>query len=58
MRASFVDTLLKKALEDKKIMLLTGDLGFGVLREYCEKVPQQSVCTGEEDATFGRSRLL
>ena len=39
MRTTFVNVLLKKVEENKNIELLTGDLGFGVLKEFMEKYP-------------------
>jgi transketolase len=32
MRDAFVETLLEEAKKDKNIILITGDLGFGVCR--------------------------
>ena len=52
MRASFIDELLKIATKDKKIVLLTGDLGFGVLNEYCQKLPDQFLNCGIAEANM------
>lgn len=41
MRDSFVRTLLAIAKADKRVHLLTGDLGFGVLKPYWEALPGQ-----------------
>ena len=41
MRDTFVRTLLSLAKENKNIELITGDLGFGVLKPYYETVPDQ-----------------
>ena len=46
MRDTFVKTLLAKAMEDKNIQLITGDLGFGVLKPYWEAVPDQFINAG------------
>ena len=39
MRASFVRTLVELAEEDKRIVLLTGDLGFTVVEPFAERFP-------------------
>lgn len=41
MRDTFVRTLIELAKKDKNIELVTGDLGFGVLKPYWETVPDQ-----------------
>ena len=41
MRDTFVKTLIGLAKENKNIELLTGDLGFGVLKPYWEALPDQ-----------------
>ena len=41
MRDTFVRTLVQLAKADKKIELITGDLGFGVLKPYYETVPDR-----------------
>ncbi len=46
MRDTFVRTLLEIAKEDKRIELVTGDLGFGVLKPYWEQVPDQFTNAG------------
>lgn len=46
MRDSFVHTLIQLAQEDSNIELLTGDLGFGVLKPYWESVPNQFLNVG------------
>lgn len=46
MRDRFVTTLTELAKEDKNIELLTGDLGFGVLKPYWEAVPDQFTNAG------------
>ena len=37
MRDHFVSTLTEKAEKDKRIILITGDLGFGVLNNFAIK---------------------
>lgn len=46
MRDTFVRTLIDLAKEDKKIELITGDLGFGVLKPYWEQCPDQFTNAG------------
>lgn len=46
MRDTFVRTLLKLAKEDKNIELVTGDLGFGVLKPFWEQCPDQFTNAG------------
>lgn len=46
MRDTFVNTLIKLAKEDKNIELVTGDLGFGVLKPFWEQCPDQFTNAG------------
>lgn len=46
MRDTFVRTLIEEAKKNKKIELITGDLGFGVLKPYWEAVPDQFTNAG------------
>lgn len=46
MRDTFVRTLVELAKENKNIELITGDLGFGVLKPYYETVPDQFTNAG------------
>lgn len=46
MRDTFVGRLLQLAESDSRIMLLTGDLGFGVLDRFAAKLPSQFVNVG------------
>ncbi len=46
MRLAFVETLLEAIKKDKNIILITGDLGYGVLTEIWEKYPQQFINAG------------
>lgn len=46
MRDSFVHTLIELAKRDRNIELITGDLGFGVLKPFWEAVPNQFTNAG------------
>ena len=46
MRDTFVRTLVQLAKEDKNIELVTGDLGFGVLKPFWEQCPDQFTNVG------------
>ncbi len=46
MRDTFVKTLVEIAKEDKNINLVTGDLGFGVLKPFWEQCPDQFTNAG------------
>ena len=46
MRDTFVRTLIALAKEDPSIELVTGDLGFGVLKPFWEQLPDQFVNAG------------
>ena len=46
MRDSFVRTLISLASKDKSIELVTGDLGFGVLKPFWEQLPDQFTNAG------------
>lgn len=46
MRDTFVRTLIELANKDENIELMTGDLGFGVLKPYWEKLPNQFTNAG------------
>lgn len=46
MRDTFVRTLIDIAKKDKNVYLITGDLGFGVLKPFWEQLPQQFVNAG------------
>ena len=46
MRDTFVKTLVKLAKENKNIELVTGDLGFGVLKPFWEECPDQFTNAG------------
>ena len=46
MRDSFISSMLELAKNDKNVELVTGDLGFGVLRPFWEAVPDQFLDVG------------
>lgn len=46
MRDTFVRTLISLAKNDPNIILVTGDLGFGVLKPFWEQLPDQFVNAG------------
>lgn len=46
MRDTFVKTLVELAKKDKNIELITGDLGFGVLKPFWEQCPDQFTNAG------------
>lgn len=46
MRDTFVKTLIELAQNDKNIELITGDLGFGVLKPFWEQCPDQFTNAG------------
>jgi transketolase len=46
MRDAFVNALLEHARADKRVMLVTGDLGFGVLTGFSQELPAQYINAG------------
>jgi transketolase len=46
MRDHFIKTLTGIAAQDKNIILITGDLGFGVLNDFEEQFPSQYINAG------------
>lgn len=46
MRDTFVKTLIEIAKQDKNVYLVTGDLGFGVLKPFWEQLPEQFINAG------------
>ena len=46
MRDTFVKTLIEMAEEDDNLHLITGDLGFGVLKPFWERFPKQFTNAG------------
>lgn len=46
MRDAFVKALLTHAHADKRVMLVTGDLGFGVLTAFSQELPAQYINAG------------
>ena len=50
MRNAFVDTLFQLARKDQRVVLLTADLGFGVLEEFAGAYPDRFVNVGVAEA--------
>jgi transketolase len=46
MRTAFIDTLFDVASKDRRVMLLVGDLGFGVVDTFARELPHQFVNVG------------
>src|ERR1041385_4546417 len=46
MRNAFIQRLMQLAPHDPRLMLVTGDLGFGVLDEFSKKFPKQYLNAG------------
>jgi transketolase len=46
MRNAFLDTLYELALEDERIVFVTGDLGFRVVEKFMENIPKQFLNAG------------
>lgn len=46
MRGAFIETLLELASKDPRIVLITGDLGFGVFNQFMAELPNQFVNAG------------
>jgi len=54
MRDTFAQTLFEEAKKNKNIILMTGDLGFGVLDRFQQELPNQFVNSGvNEQALMG-----
>jgi transketolase len=46
MRTAFIETLFELAQQDERIMLVVGDLGFGVVTRFMQELPDQFVNAG------------
>ena len=46
MRTAFIDTLCEQAARDKRVWLLTGDLGFSVLERFRDRFPDRFINAG------------
>ena len=46
MRTAFIEELFEQATQNKDIMLVVGDLGFGVVTPFIEKLPAQFINAG------------
>ena len=52
MRNTFINSLLKEARNSDKIILLTGDLGYGVVDEFAQELPKQFMNFGINEQTM------
>ena len=52
MRDAFVETLLEEAKREQNIILITGDLGFGVLDKFQKELPMQFINSGVNEQTM------
>ena len=52
MRNTFITELLKLARADEKILLVTGDLGYGVVDEFAKELPKQFLNFGINEQTM------
>jgi transketolase len=52
MREAFVETLLEEAKKDENIILITGDLGFGVLDNFHRELPNQFINSGVNEQSM------
>ena len=46
MRDAFIDELLNIAKSDSRVVLITADLGFGVLDKFRNEIPKQFINVG------------
>lgn len=52
MRDAFINSLLQEARIDSNIVLITGDLGFGVLETFQKELPNQFINSGINEQTM------
>ncbi len=52
MRTAFIETLMELAEKDKRICLLTGDLGFTVLEKFAKTFPNRFINVGVAEANM------
>jgi transketolase len=52
MRDAFVKSLIEEAKKDRNIILITGDLGFGVLDEFQKELPNQFINSGVNEQSM------
>ena len=52
MRDAFIKTLLEIAKKDPNVILVTGDLGFGVLDNFAKELPNQFINSGVNEQTM------
>ena len=59
MRRAFLDTLLTAAQKDSNIVFVTGDLGYGVIDDFANELPDQFINAGiSEQAMMGMAAGL
>jgi len=59
MRNTFINQLLASAREDKSILLITGDLGYGVVDQFADELPEQFLNFGiNEQSMMGAAAGL
>ena len=58
MRDHFISSLTEIAQKNNNIILITGDLGFGVLDNFIEKYPKQFINTGVAEQNMRALLLL
>ena len=46
MRNAFIESLFQEAKKDSSIVLITGDLGYGVIDKFAQELPNQFINTG------------
>ena len=46
MRSAFINSLIELAASDERTMLITGDLGFGVVESFARRFPQRFINSG------------
>ena len=52
MRNTFISELLESAKIDDRIILITGDLGYGVVDEFAKQLPSQFLNFGINEQTM------
>ena len=52
MRDAFIEALLEEAKLDQSVILITGDLGFGVLDKFQQELPEQFINSGVNEQTM------
>ena len=55
MRDTVIKTLIELGKKDRNVELITGDLGFGVLKPFWEQLPDQFINAGIAEQCFKRT---